>query len=96
MPAILTYLAELNGLESWWPKEMQAQAKIQSYLHSHHSLTRLATLTLMAPHVLTVFDEPPFGPGSTKWDTHFLSKKIKGFTHNYLTQGIPEIEIIVR
>jgi len=68
MPAILTYLAELNELESWWPNNVQTRAKIQSYLHSHHSLARLATLTLMAPHVLTVFDVPPFGPS-----TSFLS-----------------------
>jgi glutathione S-transferase len=28
-------------------------------LHTHHTLTRLATLKLMAPHVLVAFAEPP-------------------------------------
>ena len=70
MPAILMYLAELHELHTWWPRDIQARAKVQSYLHSHHTLTRLATLTLMAPNVLTVFEEPPFGP-----NTSYLSNK---------------------
>lgn len=65
MPAMLAYLADKLALHSWYPAELQPRSRIQSYLHSHHSLTRLATLKLMAPHVLAVFDEPPFGPATS-------------------------------
>lgn len=59
MPAILAYLADKFDWATWYPSDLQSRAHIQQYLHTHHTLTRLATLKLMAPHVLVAFAEPP-------------------------------------
>ncbi len=59
MPAILSYLAEKHEWRDLYPEDIQARARIQAYLHAHHCLTRLATLKLMAPHVLVVFGGNP-------------------------------------
>lgn len=59
MAAILTYLAEKHGWHSLYPKNLQTRARIDQYLHAHHSMTRLATIKLMAPHVLVAFGGNP-------------------------------------
>ena len=59
MPAILPYLAEKYGWASMYPDDMHTRARISEYLHAHHSLTRLATTKLMAPHVLVAFGGNP-------------------------------------
>ena len=59
MSAILSYLATKYEWLSLYPQELQTQARISQYLHLHHSLTRLATTKLMAPHVLVVFGGVP-------------------------------------
>jgi glutathione S-transferase len=59
MPAILAYLVDKFGWQAWYPNDLRSRARIQQYLHAHHTLTRLATLRLMAPHVLVAFAEPP-------------------------------------
>lgn len=59
MPAILGFLADKYGWQDWYPAGLAARAHIHQYLHTHHTLTRLATLKLMAPHVLAAFAEPP-------------------------------------
>ncbi|NOX52031.1 MAG: hypothetical protein GXP16_16070 [Gammaproteobacteria bacterium] len=59
MPAILTYLAQKNSWHDLYPTNLQTRARISQYLHAHHNLTRLATLKLMAPHVLVVFGGLP-------------------------------------
>ena len=61
MPAILAYLADKFEWQTWYPNDLRSRARIQQYLHSHHTLTRLATLKIMAPHVLVAFAEPPLG-----------------------------------
>jgi glutathione S-transferase len=50
--AIASYLADKHGWESLYPQDLQTRARIQQFLHMHHSLVRLATLKLMAPHVV--------------------------------------------
>ncbi len=59
MPAILAYLAVKHGWTDMYPDDIQLRARITQYLHSHHTLTRLATMTLMAPHVLVAFGGIP-------------------------------------
>ena len=61
MPAILIYLATQKRWSDLYPQDVSLRARIVEYLHAHHSITRLATLKLMAPHVLVAFDEPPMG-----------------------------------
>ncbi len=58
MPAILAYLASKEGWEDLYPRDFQVKARIDSFLHAHHCLTRLATLKLMAPHVQVAFGGP--------------------------------------
>jgi glutathione S-transferase len=50
--AIVCYLADKHGWESLYPQDLQTRARINQFLHMHHSLVRLATLKLMAPHVV--------------------------------------------
>ena len=59
MPAILAYLAEKHGWTDFYPDDIRVRARISQYLHAHHSLTRLATTMLMAPHVLVAFGGIP-------------------------------------
>ena len=55
MPAILTYLADKHGWDDLYPQDLHTRARIHAYLHAHHSLTRLATMKLMAPHIHVAF-----------------------------------------
>ncbi|MEM8562995.1 MAG: glutathione S-transferase family protein [Pseudomonadota bacterium] len=59
MPAILSYLGEKHGWDAMYPDDIRLRARIAQYLHAHHSLTRLATTKLMAPHVLVAFGGNP-------------------------------------
>jgi glutathione S-transferase len=52
MSAIVCYLADKHGWHDLYPHALQTRARIQQFLHMHHSLVRLATWKLMAPHVL--------------------------------------------
>jgi glutathione S-transferase len=51
-PAIVCYLADKHGWSNLYPPALQIRARIEQFLHMHHSLVRLATLKLMAPHVV--------------------------------------------
>ncbi|XOV83795.1 MAG: glutathione S-transferase family protein [bacterium] len=59
MAAILSYLGAKHGWANMYPDDIQLRARISQYLHAHHCLTRLATLKLMAPHVLVAFGGIP-------------------------------------
>lgn len=59
MPAILTYLCERYSWSDLYPDDLRQRARISQYLHAHHSLTRLATMKLMAPYVLVAFGGNP-------------------------------------
>jgi glutathione S-transferase len=59
MPAILTWLSNTHGWHDLYPREPDARALVDQYLHFHHSTTRLATLKLMAPHVTIAFGGIP-------------------------------------
>ena len=59
MPAILSYLGEKHRWGAMYPDDIRLRARIAQYLHAHHSLTRLATTKLMAPHVLVAFGGNP-------------------------------------
>ena len=55
MPAILMHLCRKHGWDDLYPEALETRALIDQYLHFHHSTTRLATIHLMAPHVLIAF-----------------------------------------
>ncbi len=55
MPAILVYLCEKHGWQDLLPGVVETRGRIHQYLHSHHSLARIATMALMAPHVTKAF-----------------------------------------
>lgn len=61
MPAILGYLCDKHGWNGLLPAGLETRARISQYLHFHHSSTRLATLKLMAPHVMKAFRDPTTG-----------------------------------
>lgn len=58
MPAMLLYLADKHGWADLCPTDLETRARINQYLHFHHSTTRLATFKLMAPHVTIAFGGP--------------------------------------
>ena len=58
MPAMLLYLADKHGWVDLCPADLETRARINQYLHFHHSTTRLATFKLMAPHVTVAFGGP--------------------------------------
>ena len=43
MPAILAWLCNCNGWEDLYPGDAATRARVDQYLHFHHSTTRLAT-----------------------------------------------------
>ena len=59
MSAIVCYLADKHGWDDLYPQSLQTRARIQQFLHMHHGLVRLATLKLMAPHVMKPLGSAP-------------------------------------
>jgi len=47
--AILQYLAESRNLTSWYPTDPQARARVNYWLHWHHSNTRRSTTKFLHP-----------------------------------------------
>jgi len=47
--AILTYIAESRFLDSWYPSNPAVRAKIQFWMHWHHSGTRTSTMRVLVP-----------------------------------------------
>ena len=52
MSASVCYLADKHGWDDLYPRTLQTRARVQQFLHMQHGLVRLATLKLMAPHVV--------------------------------------------
>ena len=52
MAAIACYLADKHEAYDLYPTDIQARARINQFLHMHHSLVRGATRKLMMPHVV--------------------------------------------
>ncbi|TMW68077.1 hypothetical protein Poli38472_007749 [Pythium oligandrum] len=49
--AILTYLADKYGWEDVYPKDLQTRAKINEYLHWHHTTVREFTNRILDPFI---------------------------------------------
>ncbi len=64
MSAIVCYLADKHAWHDLYPRALQTRARIQQFLHMHHSLVRIATFKLMAPHVVKPLGMAPGGGGS--------------------------------
>ena len=47
--AILVYLCETHGLSQWYPTDPQARAKVNQWLHWHHTGTRKSTRHILGP-----------------------------------------------
>ncbi|GMF15754.1 unnamed protein product [Phytophthora lilii] len=47
--AIMVYLAEKFGWTDLYPKDIQAHAKVNQYLHWHHTNARLITMKVLVP-----------------------------------------------
>ena len=52
MAAIACYLADKHEVYELYPTDIQSRARINQFLHMHHSLVRGATRKLMMPHVV--------------------------------------------
>jgi glutathione S-transferase len=52
MGAIVAYLSDKHGWRGFYPPDLKTRARIDQFMHMHHSLVRLATWKLMAPHVV--------------------------------------------
>ncbi len=51
-PAIVWYLAARHGWPDLYPDDITEQARVHQFVNMHHTLVRLATYHLMAPHVM--------------------------------------------
>ncbi|GAB9463262.1 hypothetical protein Gpo141_00000728 [Globisporangium polare] len=50
--AILVYLAEKHQWTDVYPTDLQARAKVNQYLHWHHTNARLSTIQVLRPYVM--------------------------------------------
>ena len=62
MAAILLYLCEKHGWHDFYPTHVETRARINEYLHMHHTMTRLLMSKLMAPHVVGPLMSPYRNP----------------------------------
>lgn len=50
-PAILQYIVDSRSLSEWQPRDAQTAAKINFWMHWHHSNSRKATRAVLIPHM---------------------------------------------
>lgn len=50
--AILQYLAESRNLEKWYPTDPAVRARVNFWMHWHHSNSRLGTIGVLVPSVM--------------------------------------------
>lgn len=60
--AIVWYLSEKHGWQNMYPADRQEQARVHQFINMHHTLVRLATYHLMAPHVVKPLNLPTTAP----------------------------------
>jgi glutathione S-transferase len=60
--AIVWYLSAKHGWEDMYPPDLQEQARVHQFINMHHTLVRLATYHLMAPHVVKPLNFPSQEP----------------------------------
>ncbi|MCZ6708951.1 MAG: glutathione S-transferase family protein [Gammaproteobacteria bacterium] len=94
--AIVCYLADKHAWDGLYPQALQIRARIQQFLHMHHSLVRLATLKLMAPHVVKPLGTALGGGGQNPlsiFQNEILSAAFA--TDDPLTEGGQAVHTIV-
>jgi glutathione S-transferase len=77
--AILTYLANTNNLTNWYPTDLKQRAKVDQWLHWHHSTLRNSTTKILVPFFLK---STPTSTDLKKWnkDLKFLEKELSQTT----------------
>ncbi|MBT7369145.1 MAG: glutathione S-transferase, partial [Gammaproteobacteria bacterium] len=60
--AIVWYLGEKHGWRDMYPEDLEEQARVHQFINMHHTLVRLATYHLMAPHVVKPLALPVSDP----------------------------------
>eukprot|EP00127_Corallochytrium_limacisporum_P003791 Clim_evm5s153 gene=Clim_evmTU5s153 len=55
---IMTYLCDSRGLDDWYPKDPSTRARVDEYLHWHHSNTRFASSGIFRPKVFAAIGAP--------------------------------------
>jgi glutathione S-transferase len=60
--AIVWYLSAKHQWENLYPNDFEEQARVHQFINMHHTLVRLATYHLMAPHVVKPLGLPPREP----------------------------------
>jgi glutathione S-transferase len=73
--AIVWYLSAKHGWEDMFPPDLKEQARVHQFINMHHTLVRLATYHLMAPHVVKPLDFPPREPNPlSMFQTDLISR----------------------
>jgi len=94
MAAIIWYLNEKHGWQNIFPRDLAECARVHQYLHMHHTLVRLATLQLMAPHVIKPLGG--MGVGSNALSMNSNSAILSAFDEqNPLQAGAEKVRRIV-
>jgi len=99
--AILIHLSETRKLEKWYPSDPHVRAKVNQFLHWHHTNTRKATFTIIRLLVQQKFDQVPeavnnFKPIIEKLDGYLTTPFLAG---DHVTIAdllvLPEIDQLV-
>ena len=84
--AILGYLCDKHKWVEWYPSELQERARVNEYLSSHHTTSRLITRNIFHPIMLSIMK-----PDKPEPDLDILASKAQTsasrFSSTWLEQG---------
>jgi glutathione S-transferase len=84
--AILIFLAETHGWTDLYPSDPKARAKVNEYLHWHHTNARWSTPRVLVPHIHTKVGQAT--PEDVKFfeSTGEIVDKIVGLLEQFLVK----------
>ncbi|EGZ10467.1 hypothetical protein PHYSODRAFT_337279 [Phytophthora sojae] len=84
--AIMVYLAEKFGWTDLYPKDVQAHAKVNEYLHWHHTNARLITMKVLLPLKRIKLDKHLEGDAVLAKQAAALMAKLINLTEKFLVK----------
>ncbi|KAG6587304.1 Glutathione S-transferase T1 [Phytophthora cinnamomi] len=84
--AIMVYLAEKFGWTDLYPKDVQAHAKVNEYLHWHHTNARLITMKVLVPLKRIKMDKQLQGDAVLVKEAPALINKLLNLAEKFLVK----------
>ena len=82
--AILQYISEKHQLQQWYPTDLQVRARVNQWLHWHHSNTRNSTMKLLLASFWPVKD-PKAQEERMARGSKLLAKSLALLEHTFST-----------